>query len=200
MGFYDIEWSNCYQVSMVQEYLGQMVINRFFYHVQEEQPVSLELISTVFYGQWNIYAPPIQSQDCLYKFVRVLELFGNRQTYEGDVTGGNGSQGVAELPAFFVYRFGLVPLDTRVKKGRKAVSGMLEEMIDGAGIAAAYQTDFNDFATFIALPITVSSKTLLPSLLSPANTRHPTNIITTIVDGTLRGWSTQSSRKPGRGA
>lgn len=200
MSIYDIEWPYTYQVSMVQEYLSQQVINRFFYNETTLTGVGLQALASAFYVFWNTYAAPIQSQDCIYKSVRVLEMWGAKQQLEYIIVGGNGSQGVAELPAFFASYFMLQPLDTRVKKGRKALAGVLEEMIDGNNIAAAYVTDFNDFASAMVSGLLVSGKILYPVILSPANTRHLDNIETRVIEAAWRSWSTQSSRKAGRGA
>lgn len=200
MGFYDIEWTRCYQISMIQEYLSQQVINRFFYQSNDVYAGSLSAISSGWYSLWATYATPIQSDECLYKTVRVLELFGERQTFDGDVSGANGSQLGALLPAFFGARFSLTPGNTRVKKGRKILSGILEEMVDENTVAAAYADDFNDFLTMLEGGFSVAAIDFAPVLLSPANTKHPLDVITAIVDATFKGWSTQASRKVGRGS
>lgn len=200
MGFYDEDWYRCFQVTWKQSYRSQLVINRQFYQCVSAptQPLS-EIADEAFLFE-NTYMAPIQSQECLYTAVHVLELDGNKQSYELLLTGANGSQGGAELPAFFASRFRLQPYDSRVRKGRKALSGVLEEMVDGDNVAAAYINDFNDYCAALAAGLLVNLESYIPVLLSPGNTRHLGNIITPVQSVAWVSWSTQSSRKVGRGA
>lgn len=200
MSIYDINWPFVYQVSMRQEYLSQQVINRFFYHVFDNVALGLEDVAVAFFNWWNAYSPAIQSQDCLYKTVHVLEMFDDKQQFEYDVTGGNGSQGVSELPAFFALRFKLFPADTRIKKGRKSLAGVIEEMVDGNNIAAAYVQPCTNWASSFVSGLTSGAHVLEPVLLSPANLRHPTNLQAKVLECIVGGFSTQNSRKAGRGA
>lgn len=200
MGFYDITWTNCFQISMLQVYRSQQVVNRFFYQCEDIYSGSLSDLATAFYNAWNAVAGPCQSQEVDYDKVIVQELFGDRQSYTNEVTGGNGTQAGAELPAFFGARFTLTPLNTRVKKGRKILSGILEEMVDIDSVAAGYTASFNSFASFLGAVETWVTQDFTPVLLSPANTKHTGNVISKIGGAAFTAWSTQSSRKIGRGS
>lgn len=200
-GFYDIEWDNSYQVTLHQTFLSQLVINRWFYICAEPYVGALSSIVSAFVSKWLPLLGAIQSQHLTYDHVTVLELFGERQSYdevlsseEGDVTSGE------DLPAFFGSRFKLVPFNTRVRKGRKIFSGLTEVMVQANDIAPTYVSAFADVALAMNDVITAEGQDLLPSLLSPANTKHTGNIITQITTASWSGWSTQSSRKIGRGA
>lgn len=200
MGFYDIEWTDCYQFSMLQTYRSQQVINRFFYRTLDTYTGSLEAAAGGFYSWWSTHLTPFQSQELSYDSVILRELFGTKQTFEYEVVGGNGSQAGAELPAFFGARFSLSPADTRVKKGRKIFSGMLEEMVDIDTVAAGYADEVADIEAALNDGFSAGGSTFMPVLLSPANDRHTGNLIVAVLTATFRGWSTQGSRKIGRGS
>lgn len=198
--FYQIEWTNCYQITMLQSYRSQLVVNRFFYQCAEAYVGAIQTVAETFAQYWNTFLPPIQSQEIAYDECRVVELFGERQGYNLVITGQNGSQAGAELPAFFGMRFTLTGQNTRVKKGRKIISGILEEMVEIDDIAAAYVNDADDVATFFGALLPSEGQNFYPALLSPWNTRHASDIITLVTSVAVSGWSTQSSRKIGRGA
>lgn len=200
MGFYDIEWTDCFQMSMMQTYRSQQVVNRFFYRTLDTYTGSLEAAAGGFYSWWAPLFTPFQSQECTYDSVIVRELFGTKQTFEYSTTGGNGSQAGNELPAFFGARFALLPSDTRVKKGRKIISGILEEMVDIDDVAAAYADEVAAIVAGLNDGFTAGGSTFVPVLLSPANTRHTGNLISGVLSGQWKGWSTQGSRKIGRGS
>lgn len=200
MGFYDIEWNNCYEIRVLQTYRSQELVNRFFYQASDLYTGSLANMASAFYSVWNTYAAPIQSQELSYDHVIVAELFGDRQSYDNIIGSGNGSQAGAELPAFFGARFTLVPGNTRVKKGRKILSGILEEMVDLDGVAAGYAASVAAFAGILSGSFSVSPIDFNPVLLSPANTKHTGNVIAAVVSAAWTAWSTQNSRKIGRGS
>jgi len=198
--FYQIEWSRCYQITMLQTYRSQLVVNRFFHQCEDDYSGAIASIAGTFAAQWNTFMPPIQSQEITYDECRVVELFGDRQGYNLTISGQNGSQAGNELPAFFGLRYRLTGQNTRVKKGRKIISGILEEMVDIDEVAAAYVSDVDDVANWMESSFTADGQSFAPVLLSPWNTRHEGDVITPVVSVSVQGWSTQSSRKIGRGA
>jgi len=198
--FYQIEWERCYQITMLQTYRSQLVVNRFFYQCESDYVGNIAQITNKFRTDWNTFMPPIQSQEITYDECRVVELFGERQGYNQTITGQNGSQAGAELPAFFGLRYRFTGANTRVKKGRKIVSGILEEMVDIDEVAAGYVGDTEDVANWWGQPFESDGQSFAPVLLSPWNTRHINDIITPVINVAVVGWSTQSSRKIGRGA
>lgn len=199
-GFYDIEWDNSYQLSLHQTYHSQLVINRWFYICPEPYVGALSSVLAAFIAKWIDILQPIQSANLTYDKVVIAELFGERQTAEelvGEVGGNDQGQ---DLPAFFGARYRLSPFNTRVRKGRKIFSGQRESAVQGDDIDPVYVTVYADVALAMNDVITAEGQDLLPSLLSPANTKHTGNIITQITSCIWSGWSTQSSRKIGRGA
>jgi hypothetical protein len=199
-GFYDIEWDNCYQISLVQSYLSQLVINRWFYCCPEPYEGALSSIELAFEELWLPVLAEIQSTGLSYTNIIVTELFGDRQTLDTVLSAETGAvSGGEQLPAFFGSRFRLVPFNTRVRKGRKIFSGMRETVVQADDIAPTYVTPHANVALAMNDAIEAESQSLLPSLLSPANTKHAGNVITQINTASWTGWSTQSSRKIGRG-
>jgi hypothetical protein len=198
-GFYDIEWDNCYQVTAKQSFMGQLVINRFFYVCPEPYEGSLVSIANYFAGNQVVVFKAWQSDDLEYTSIIVNALFGERQSYEKVLSGVIGEDNGANMPAFFAAQFRIIPLNTRVRKGRKAFAGVTEAMIDGNDLNSAYAARFGSTAGQLYTVITAEGQDLLACLLSPANTKHTGNVITTALDADYVGWSTQSSRKIGRG-
>jgi len=200
-GFYDIEWDNSYQVSLLQELLGELVINRWFYICAEPYVGSLESIALAFETLWLPLLQAITRDSLTYTNTVVQELFGDRQMFDNAIVDETGGLSVGEvLPAFFGARYRLVPFNTRVRKGRKIFAGMTEAEVQGNDIHPDYVAAHTAVALAMNDTITAESQDFLPSLLSPANTRHTGNIITQITSASWTGWSTQSSRKVGRGA
>jgi hypothetical protein len=198
-GFYDIEWDNSYQCTLVQSYLGENVVNRWFYICAEPYVGALSSIADAFQTLWVTVLQNIQSTGLDYTLVSVTELFGERQTYQEAITASGAIDAGQDLPAFFGARYRLTPFNTRVRKGRKIFAGMKEGVVESNDIAAAYVSNFASVALAMNDVLTAEGQDLLPSLLSPANTKHTGNVITQITTAIWSGWSTQSSRKVGRG-
>lgn len=199
MGFYDIEWEDAIQVTMRQELLSQMIINRFFYKSLGAYVSSPLAIAQAWYAEWVTYATTLQSYVCSYEEVAVLQLSSPGQQASHYPSAENGSDVGAVLPAFFAHYFRVVSVDSRIKKGRKAIAGVTESMVSGNSLDGNYTAIAAAFAAWLASPLIVDTDTFYPVLLSPANTRHTGNLASDIVSATWAGWSTQNSRKPGRG-
>jgi len=200
MGFYELEWEDCYQVTWIQHYRSQLVVNRQFYRALNSVPVDLSDLADEAFTFENTYMGPLQVQALTYDVVAVLALFGTKQSFQKYITGANGQDGGAGLSPFFGMRFRLVPADSRVRKGRKILSGVSELMTDGDNLAGGYATDVNDYCQALASGLLVNGQGLGPVLLSPGNMRHQTILISTVEEVQYAGWSTQNSRKIGRGA
>lgn len=200
MGFYDIEWANCIQITMRQKLNNQMVINRFFYQSIGSYVASPAWIAQTWFDTWLAVAEPLQSYLCTYEEVIVLQLDSPGQQASFYPTASNGSDTGAVLPAFMAHYFREVASDSRIKKGRKAISGVTEPMVDGEGLASGFTAIAAAFAAFLADALLVDDDTFYPVLLSPANTRHTGDLSSVITAATWVSWSTQSSRKAGRGS
>lgn len=200
MGFYDIEWTNCYQFTAAYYYRSQLIINRFFYQASGDYVESLaDLLAALRIGFVTYLLPMISDQYTGYEY-KILRLYGDKQTdlltAVGDVGGDNG----AGLPAFFGYRYRLYPADTRVRKGRKIFTGVCEAAVDGDSLNAAYTARATAISDWIVATLPVHAVDFVPVLLSPANTRHTGNLVAEITVASYVGFSTQNSRKIGRGA
>jgi len=200
-GFYDIEWDNCYQINFLQTYKSQLLINRFFYLSPEPYVGALASVADAWDTHHLSVFEPIQMTTCVYDHIIVQELFGERQSYDKVLTGRNGSMASGQgLPAFFGAHYQLIPFNTRVRKGRKTFGGISEAMVEGDLVDSNYQDEIAAVGLLLNDAFTAEGQDFLPSLLSPANTKHATDVITQITTGVFVGWSTQSSRKIGRGA
>lgn len=200
MGFYDIEFSNCYQLTFNQAYKSQLVINRFFY--QANGPVTDEL-NDVIEAMCDALLPTIENIQVgtlAYDYATLLELFDTRQSVQFSLTGETGLLSGDGLPAFFGARWRLSSTDSRLRKGRKIFAGITEGEVDGDALSGTYTTEFAAVGTLLAYPLVLGDFTFTPVLLSPANTRHTGNLIVPIYHAGFAGWSTQGSRKVGRGA
>lgn len=200
MGFYDIEWPRCYQISFLGSFLDQLIMNRFFYQAQDDYSGDLGALGSAITGDIMTNLLPWVSDDLSFSICRTLELFGDRQYDDNLLSGVVGEDNGANLPAFFGARFTLYPANTRVKKGRKIFAGITEAMVEADGYNSGYNTRVANMATILQATMTVSSIDFIPVLLSPANSRHTGDVITAIIAASWTAWSTQGSRKIGRGA
>lgn len=199
MGFYDIEWTNCYQLSSVFYYRSQLIVNRFFYKTSGDYVESLQDVLATWQFNWQTVILPMFSDGYTGFEYRILRLFGDRQTDLRSAVGDTGQDNQAQLPAFFGQRYRLYPADTRVRKGRKIFTGCTEAMVDGDSLNAAYTARSAAIAAFLSGTLSINQVDFVPSLLSPANTRHTANLTAEITVATFAGFSTQNSRKIGRG-
>lgn len=199
MGFYDIEWTNCFQISALFYYRSQQVVNRFFYKASGDYVESLADVLATFRQQWiNVILPMFSLSYTGYEY-RILQLYGAKQTDLLSAVGDSGQDNGAELPAFFGQRYRLYPADTRIRKGRKIFAGCTEAMVDGDSLNAAYTVRATAICTFLSATMTIHEVDFVPALLSPANTRHTGNLTAEVTVATFVGFSTQNSRKIGRG-
>jgi hypothetical protein len=200
MGFYDIVWPNCYQISLFQSYLSQLVINRFFYQAEAEYTDSLAVIASTFWGMLDTPLSSLVAIDLTFTEIQVLELFGDEQQYNGLLTDQVGLLAAPNLPAFFGSRIRFYPSDSRVRKGRKIFSGVVEDMVEENNLKATYEAAMTNLLAALVATLSVSEISFTPVMLSPANTRHTGNVVAAITAAQWAGWSTQGSRKVGRGA
>ncbi len=200
MGFYDIEFSNCYQLTLHQTFATQLVLNRFFY--QTNGPYTDELIEAAE-NLSDALVPVIgnlQHESLDYDWAVLLELFGDRQQALFPFMTTTGLLSGNPLPAFFGSRYRLTCTDSRVRKGRKIFAAPTEDMVTLDTMSGTYTAENAALCTALETPIVLGDFTWTPVLLSPANTRHTGNLIVPIYHAGWAGWSTQGSRKVGRGA
>jgi len=200
MGFYDIEFDNCFQFTLRASYHQQLIINRWFYQAVALYTGDLDTLAEDWWAEWAQALADMQSENMLYEEARVLALFGDRQQGFYTVQGGHGSLSGADLPAFFGSRIRLYPSDTRIRKGRKIYAGITEDMVAVDGMNGTYVTASGILNVLHTEVLDIGGLNFTPVLLSPANTRHTGDLIAQISSGVWAGWSTQSSRKIGRGA
>lgn len=195
-----IEWTNVYQIVWKQTLFSQLIINRAFYQALGTFPGGLSDIAVAFEADWGSYMLPFQSDELTLTNVVVTEMWDERNTYDKPVSGGEGQDNGACLPAFFGYRFRLVPERTRVRKGRKIVAGVCEQAVDQNSLNSAYSARIASATSFLQATRTIIDVDFAPVLLSPANTKHTADIVSFVVSAEYMGFSTQGSRKLGRGA
>lgn len=198
-GFFDIEMPNCVQISIFQDYKLQTCINRFFYEAQNDL-FNNETVLTDFWAVFYAYLRSVQAAALTYDKLNITWLFGPRHSYDKVLSGQVGLASGEGMPAFIGSRFRLVPGYSRVRKGRKILTGVTEPMMEGDDLAAGYVTSMGNLAGLMDDTLTLDGQSFVPVLISPPNTRHTTLEISPIVASSYVGWSTQSSRKIGRGA
>lgn len=200
MNFYDIEWTDSYQITVEQELFEQVVINRFFYRATSTYSGALNDVVSTFRSLWNTYVPLVQTDELTCQELRILELFGDRQQAAIQGLGGEGQDNGAALPQWFAFTWRLWPSDTRVRKGHKRIAGVCEQAVDGNTLNSGYQDRIDDITSFLANSLSVSGTEFLPTLLSPENSIHSGNLAPAVAVAQFTGFTTQSSRKTGRGA
>lgn len=200
MNFYDIEFEDCYQITIKASYLGQQVINRLFYRANSPPfGGTLEGMAFDIASAWNFAMLPFQVDDLEVTEAVALMLFNERQQAFHVFTGAVGEDVGAPLPAFFGLQFRLIANDTRIRKGRKIVAGISEAMVDSNTWGSGYDVRVATAVAQLSASLLSHGEQLNPVLLSPANTRHTGDLISNITQAQAVGWSTQNSRKIGRG-
>jgi len=200
MGFYDITFVDCYQLTINQTFKAQLVINRYFYQCNGPYTDELTELAENLSDALLDVLEPIQHYDCVYDFATILELFGDRQSVQFPFTARNGSATGVSLPAFFGARWRLHCTDSRIRKGRKIYAGIPEESVDGNNLASGMSDEYAAVSAKLQEVLVLGDFSFTPVLLSPANTRHTGNLIVPVYYAAWAGWSTQGSRKIGRGA
>jgi hypothetical protein len=195
-----IEWTNVYQIVWKQSYISGLIVNRSFYVALGEPASGLPGIANLFKQVWVDNVLPLQSDSLNLTNVVVTQMYGERAFYDLTVTGQPGQDNGADLPGFFGIRLQLVPERTRVRKGRKIIGGICEEAVDGNNIAGAYAARVATLCAAMEDTYTLDDVDFQHVLLSPANTKHAADIMTFVVACNSMGFSTQGSRKLGRGA
>lgn len=198
VGFYDIEMENCVQISVFQSYKSQVCVNRYFYLAASDAFVP----ATVLTDFWTVFYPllrEIQAAALTYDHLNLTYLWDGRHSVDKALSSNVGLAAGEGMPAFIGSRFKLFPQYSRIRKGRKIITGVTETMMEGDDLASAFITPMTNVALNMGYPLTLDSITFTPVLISPANTKHAELSISPIVDVNYVGWSTQSSRKIGRG-
>lgn len=195
-----IEWTNVYQIVWKQSYISGLIVNRSFYQALGDPESGLAGIANLFKQIWVDNVLPLQSDSLNLTNVVVTQMYGERAFYDLPVTGQPGGDNGADLPGFFGMRFQLVPERTRVKKGRKIIGGICEEAVNGNLIADAYLARVAALCNAFEDTYTLDDVDFFHVLLSPANTKHTADIATAVIGCNSMGFSTQGSRKLGRGA
>lgn len=197
-GFYDIEMPNCIQLTLKQTYLGQVCLNRYFYQGSDEA-INPDNIA----GAWGaLFLPvlkPIQANDLTYDLINITALYGTRWSNDTPLVSEEGTNEGDPMPAFFGSRFKLFPAYSRIRKGRKVMAGVTESMVQGDDAAPGIVSALADVALVLDNSFVSDGITYVPVLISPANTRHAELSISTVTSAQFVGWSTQGSRKVGRG-
>lgn len=200
MGFYDIEFLNCYQVTFRATFKSQLIVNRFFYKCAAEFTDPLSDLPELFTDELIPIIANIQHSSLVYNDCTVLELFDTRQSDQWPMVAMTGLLSGDPLPAFFGARWRLFCTDSRVHKGRKIFAGITEACVDGDNLNGTYTAEWAAVSAKLAEVLIFGDFTFTPVLLSPANTRHAGDLSPTLYYAGWAGWSTQGSRKVGRGA
>jgi len=196
--FYETEMDRCIQVTLKQNYMEQVCLNRFFYSGTEEMSAP-EPFCVAWWYMIGALLKPLQNQYLTYDNINVTLLFGARWSYDHPLVSEEGTNGGSGMPAFIGSRFKLFPTYSRVRKGRKIFAGVTETMMEGDEIASSFDADVAALELGLTYPVTADGIVYNPVLISLANTKHPELVITSVSAATFVGWSTQSSRKIGRG-
>ena len=199
-GFYDIDFANCYQLTFHQTFLGQLVLNRYFYQTNGPYTDEMSEAAESLSDSLLPVVSNLQHESLDYDWCILQELFGDRQQVLFPLTGTTGLLSGNALPAFFGSRWRLHCTDSRIRKGRKIYAAITEGMVEEDNISGTYSTEQAALKAILQAPLVLGDFTWTPVLLSPANTRHTGNLIVPIYYAAWAGWSTQGSRKVGRGA
>lgn len=192
-----------YRTVLKYRYQNQECRNRFYYNnaADDGSAVTLNILmlrivlpdlANIMHDQCQMYELETVALDDPFDF-NTLPFIEN-----GNIAGEG-------LPAFVTSTYTLFPTRRDIRKGRKAFSGVSELIIaDGGAIAAPYLTVINQVANVLQFQLPASTTDPNPSsLYDPALYRAPGGTLPTVLapigEASFRWFSTQNSRKVGRG-
>jgi len=157
-----------YEVVLEQAFFGQVILNVFHYLSNTSDDDVQELCATAFDEDVLLAVSNIQSTNIVYKTVRANNLTGvlaDATVIPSISTGAIVGTVVADFVAC-AFRYNRVEKATR--NGSKRFGGMTEEVLEGGGFTAAYDT--TAIATAVVLGTDIST---VGGVFTPVILRKP---------------------------
>lgn len=199
------------KVTDVQNFLGQEVLNVYFYEVTAAPEVAgdntpYEQICASFNADVRIYALPIQSVQLTHSVTRVDNLTNGLDFAEVAVSVAGQDNG-APLASFYALNFILRRTTKLTRNGSKRLAGITENNVDGNGWSNSY-TPLNNYGNAVASPLLDAAEPTANPFASPVivgrrlvgeKYEYDLSKINPIASAGVTAVSTQRSRKVGHG-
>lgn len=198
------------QITDVQTYLGQTMLNVYFYRIEElGSAVSYEDITNLFQTQIVLNVVPVQNNNCVHTSAIVKNLTNGLDLFE-DVSTTPGTVSTESGPSFVALSFRLVRSSLATRHGSKRIGGLDETVYAGNSLAIAFNTAVATIATKIGGPLLQESAgdediLLQPVIVGRYHSGSPNAgelDLSNVVDVSAAQFirvSTQVTRRAGRG-
>jgi hypothetical protein len=132
--------------------------------------------------------------------VQVTPLFGSDLGYDLNLPQTGSISGASAMPPWIAAQFRLLHGDRRVRKGQKRFAGVTEEMMDGLTNNSAYDTAIDNVENCFGVPLSDGTITFTPVIIHYPSIKFPAIYTPVVISGQFAGWTSQNSRKLGRGS
>lgn len=146
--------NNIVQITDVQTYLGQTMLNVYFYRVTALEPAAdYSDLAEAFDNVVRSKVKAIQSTSVVHPFIQVKNLSNGIDIHD-QIDSQNGMLASGDdLASFYALGFRLVRTNATTRHGSKRIGGIGEAVTYGNDIIAAYLDEAAALATALASPI-----------------------------------------------
>lgn len=202
--------SDILQITDVQTYLNQTMLNVYFYRADVlGSAVGYQEIADVFQTQVVLEVKGMQSSDAVHTNTIIKNLTNGLDIFE-DAINIAGDGAFAAGPSFVAASFRLLRSTAATRHGAKRIGGLTEDFYTGNDIASGFVTFADDAAAAIGAPLVVESAgdldiELMPVIVGRFPTSSPDagqlnlSVINPIREAQFIRVSTQTTRRAGRG-
>jgi len=135
-----------YEVSLFQEYFGEVCLNTFYYLSNAGANDGQEELATLFDTLVLPYLPLVQNPSVFYTNIRVTPIFGTGVEENRIPTTANGSLTGQALPSFVALSLRLLRSTNELRSGWKRFVGLTEEVVGASSLAGSLIADATTLA------------------------------------------------------
>jgi len=194
-----------------QTFLGQQLLNVYFYEVAESDPdVTLEMIAQQFELDVIPLVKMMQSEVLMHTSILISNLTNGIDIWEEPVNVAGYDDTNDPLASFYSFGFRLVRSTALTRHGSKRIGGVTEGMVDGNTLASLYVTVVNDLGAQLAEPLVAEGTTadfvVNPVIVGrfPSTSSTPGALdlskINPVASAQFIRVTTQTTRRAGRGS
>lgn len=188
-----------YEIAVEARFKGQQCVNRFHYYEETLGSPNYNTLHTAFINDVLVDILTIQSQNYVMRELRITPLFGTDLGLVGANIQTGGQSSPADLPPFMAWKFKLLHGDRRVRPGQKRFAGVTEGAVDDETYNSSLATAVSALSVSLAQTLTDGSLNFVPVIVHYPSDKYPSIILAQVVSAIFTGWTTQNSRKAGRG-
>lgn len=180
--------------------LGQLCTNRYWYRQESTAGSASDLATAFAIDVRNSHIVPIVGESVYWTRIYVVNYRLPSDFFEQVDTEPNGAATGAVLPPNYCAAFTLQRNEPGQRNGAKRYSGIVEEAVDGVGIATAWGGAYGNLAGALGDPVTQTGTYRMVVVRTVGDDAPQLGTLPTVsysVDTVLfNGWSSQRTRKP----